>query len=315
MTPGSGIALLLPGQGAQTVGMGQDLAAADARIAELYERADQVLGTALSRICWEGPAERLTRTENAQPALLLHSYAVWISLPEAVRRGAIVGAGHSLGEFTAYLLAGAIGFEDAIRLVRRRGELMETAGERRPGTMAAVLGLDPEGVAAACASVRDGVVVPANFNSPGQIVISGDAGSVRQAGEAALAAGAKRVLALKVSGAFHSPLMSEARAGLEDALAGVEIGDPGFPIVANVTAAPVSTAGEARRLLVEQLTSPVRWVESLETMRSLGVTKWLELGSGRVLSGLLRRLERKADVSALDGPDSIREYAEATVDD
>ncbi|MFQ5746482.1 MAG: ACP S-malonyltransferase [Gemmatimonadota bacterium] len=315
MSDSSGIGVLLPGQGAQDVGMGRELATQDARIADLWRRADAVLGAPLSRVAWEGPAEELTRTENAQPALLVHSYTVWSALPETVRARVVVGAGHSLGEFTAYLLAGALDFDDAVRLVRRRGELMAEAGDRRPGTMAAVLGLEPAGVEASCAAASSGTAVAANFNAPGQIVISGDVAAVEEAGQAALAAGAKRVLPLNVSGAFHSPLMEEAKVELERALADVPVSDPGFPVVANATAKPVTTAAEARRLLVEQLTSPVRWVESLETMRASGIAEWLELGSGRVLSGLLKRLDRAASVAALDGPESIRTYAEAEPND
>jgi [acyl-carrier-protein] S-malonyltransferase len=207
-----------------------------------------------------------------------------------------IAAGHSLGEFSAYLASGALGFEDALRLVRRRGELMGRAGTVRPGTMAAIIGLGDEAVVEVCASIQTGTVVPANFNAPGQIVISGDVEAVGEACEKALAAGAKRALPLNVSGAFHSPLMMDAREGLALALEGVRVGDPSFPVVANASAEPVAEASRARELLVEQLTSPVRWVECVQTMSRLAPTLWLEVGPGRVLGGLMRRIDRGFDV-------------------
>ena len=299
------IALLMPGQGSQFVGMGRDLADAHPRAAEAFEHANDVLGVDLRRICWEGPDEELTRTENAQPAILLHSYAVWICLPEPVRQAVGIAAGHSLGEFSAYLAAGALDFEDALRLVRRRGELMGRAGTVRPGTMAALIGLDPDAVAEVCLNVSGGVVVPANYNAPGQIVISGDVEAVGAARERALEAGAKRAVPLNVSGAFHSPLMAEAREGLALALQGVQVRDPGFPVVANAAALPITDAARARDLLVEQLTSPVRWVECVETMGRSRPDLWLEVGPGKVLSGLMRRIDRDANVRAVGEPAEV----------
>lgn len=284
-------ALLLPGQGAQYVGMGSDLANEFGAVRELYERADELLGHPLSEICWNGPEDVLRRTENAQPAILLHSYAVWLALPEPVRQGIRVAAGHSLGEFTAYLCAGALSFDEALRIVRLRGELMAAAGRERPGAMSAVLGLDEAVVAARCAATP-GTVVPANFNAPGQIVISGDVEAVALAGESLQQEGARRVIPLNVSGAFHSPLMDGARAGLEEALAEATIVDPSFPVVANVSAEPVSDAGRARELLVSQLTGAVRWADGIESIRRLGAERFLEIGPGSVLLGLLRRIDR-----------------------
>lgn len=301
------IGLLFPGQGSQFVGMGRDLVEAFPEARATFEEADEALGTALSRLCWEGPESELTLTVNAQPAILVHSVAVW-RLIERRAPQVTLAAGHSLGEFSAYVAAGSLSFADAVRTVRRRGELMYRSGSERPGTMAAVLGLDDAVVDAVCtdASARgEGVVIAANFNAPGQVVVSGDVAAVRWAEAALKEAGAKRVLPLNVSGAFHSPLMEVAKAGLGEQLASVEVRDPRFPVVSNVTALPVSTAFDARRLLLEQLTSPVRWVASVEAMRSAGVEEFWEVGPGNVLTGLLRRIDRAAAGRALGTPQEI----------
>ena len=307
------LAVMMPGQGSQFVGMGRDLAVADARAMELFERADSVLGISLSRICWEGPVEELTRTENAQPAILLHSFIAWSLLPDEVRAAVTVGAGHSLGEFTAYVAAGSLDLDDALRLVRRRGELMARSGDERAGTMAAVIGLDPESVQSACAAVSvDGcVVVPANYNARGQIVISGDVAAVESAMSAASEVGARKVIPLTVSGAFHSPLMESARSGLAEAITEVELADPAFPVVANATGKEVHTASEARARLVEQLTSPVRWVESVETIAASAPDLWIEVGPGRVLSGLLKRIDRGQLSAAAGTPVELEQMVEA----
>lgn len=275
--------------------MGRDLARAFPEADRLYARAEEILDVPLRRICWEGPEDELTRTENAQPAILLHSYVAWRLLAEPVRASARVAAGHSLGEFTAYLVAGALSFADALRLVRRRGELMARSHE---GTMAAVLGLDDEQVEEVCEAV-EGVVVAANYNAPGQVVISGSVEAVERASERAGEAGARRVLALDVSGAFHSPLMEVAREGLAEALQEVELRDPGFPVVANVTAEPVTDGEQARELLVRQLTSPVRWADTVARMKGFGADRWLELGPGNVLAGLARRIDRSLEVRSV----------------
>jgi [acyl-carrier-protein] S-malonyltransferase len=292
---GERIGLLFPGQGSQAVGMGRDLAERWPEAREVWERADEALGFPLSKLCWEGPEEELTLTRNAQPALLAHSAAAW-----AVLRGAgievVCAAGHSLGEFSAYHAAGSLELGDALRTVRRRGELMFESGQQRPGTMAAVLGLDDDIVEGVCreASTDDSVVVAANFNAPGQVVVSGDVDAVERAGPMLVSAGAKKVQRLNVSGAFHSPLMAVAEAGLREQLDAVEFRDPAFPIVSNVTASPVSDAAEARLLLVEQLTSTVRWTASVRTMLQLGVTRLLEVGTGKVLTGMLKRIDPAA---------------------
>ena len=292
---GERIGLLFPGQGSQAVGMGKDLADAFPEARRVWEEADEALGFALSRLCWEGPEEELTLTRNAQPALLAHSAAAW-----AVVRSAdvdvVCAAGHSLGEFSAYHAAGSLGLADALRSVRRRGELMFEGGQARPGSMAAVLGLDDDVVEGVCreASAEGSVVVPANFNTPGQVVVSGDAAAVTRAASMLMDAGAKKVQPLNVSGAFHSPLMAVAEAGLQQQLDAVQFGDPAFPVVSNVTAHPVTRAEDARRLLVEQLTSAVRWSYSVRTMLELGVTRFLEVGTGKVLTGMLKRIDPAA---------------------
>ncbi|MFO7588895.1 MAG: ACP S-malonyltransferase [Gemmatimonadota bacterium] len=306
------IALMMPGQGSQFVGMGRELAEAASAARELYERADDVLDLPISRISWEGPDEELTRTENAQPAILLHSFAAWTVLSPEVRGAVLVGAGHSLGEFTAYLAAGALGFDDALRLVRRRGELMARSGDERPGTMAAILGMDPDPLRELCeaCSTRDSVVVPANYNAPGQIVVSGDVAAVERACEAAPGAGARKAIPLNVSGAFHSPLMETARDGLAAALAGVRVGDADFPVISNASARPVVVVADAREGLVRQLTSPVRWVESVSAMRERKPAAWLELGPGKVLCGLLKRIDRNQVGLAAGEPAEIERLLE-----
>jgi [acyl-carrier-protein] S-malonyltransferase len=306
------VGLLFPGQGSQFAGMGRALAQQYPAAKRVFEEADDALGFALTAVAWNGPDEALTATANAQPAILAHSIAVYAVVRD--RLGDVrMAAGHSLGEFTAWVAAGAIGFTDGVRTVRRRGELMQMSGVERPGTMAALLGLADEVVEelCRCASGGDGVCVPANYNAPGQLVISGDMVAVERAIELARAAGAKRAVRLNVSGAFHSPLMAVAEPGLEAHLAGVGFAAPAFPVVSNVTAAAVSDVAEARRLLVAQLTSPVRWTASMRTMLDAGVTHFYEVGPGNVLTGLLRRIEKTASAAALSGPADLPAAVEA----
>ncbi len=274
--------------------MAKDLAEAFPESRAALAAVEEAVGFALSKVMWEGPEELLTRTDHAQPAILAHSVAVWAVVRPALAGRVAAGAGHSLGEYSAYAAAGALQPAEAARLVRRRGELMWEAGAARPGTMAAVMGLDAERVAAVCreASGPDAVAVAANLNAPDQTVISGDPAAVGRASELLKDAGAKRVIPLNVSGAFHSPLMAPAAARFGEALAGAALARPAFPVVANASAGPVRESDEVRRLLAAQLTSPVRWVESVRCLASLageGAT-FVEIGPGNVLTGLARRI-------------------------
>ncbi len=301
---------MCPGQGAQRVGMGRDLAERFPAARETFEAIDDALGVALSRIMWEGPEHELVLTHNAQPAILAHSVAVWAVVGRKI--GAVgAAAGHSLGEYSAYVAAGTLEASAAAALVRRRGELMYAAGRERSGAMAAVLGLDTETVDRACneASGADGVAVAANLNAPDQTVISGDPAAVTRAGERCKALGAKRVLPLKVSGAFHSPLMAPAVDGLHDALIGVPFGDPAFPVIANASGEAVRTGVDAKRLLVDQLTSPVRWVTCMQTAARLAPgARYIEIGPGSVLSGLLKRIVPGAAAVSLGTADEVERF-------
>lgn len=302
---------MCPGQGAQKVGMGKDLAERFPAARAMFDRIDAALGVALSRLMWEGPEAELTLTHNAQPAILAHSAAVWAVVGERLGPTVRAAAGHSLGEYSAYLAVGAIAPEDAARLVRRRGELMHQAGTLRPGAMAAVLGLPTDQVEAACAeaSSDNEVAVAANLNAPDQTVLSGDPPAVARAGEACRSRGAKRVVPLKVSGAFHSPLMEPAVAGLSEALAAAAFAEPRVPVVANASAGPVRSAAEARRLLAEQLTAPVRWVECMRQAAAIaeGAT-FVEIGPGNVLCGLLKRIVPGAACLSLGTADEVDRF-------
>ena len=299
-------ALLFPGQGSQYVGMGRSLACAYPEAARVFEEADDVLGFSVSKLAWEGPEEHLVLTKNAQPAMLVHSTAVYRVIQG--RLGEVgLAAGHSLGEFSAYVAAGTFDFAAALHTVRLRGELMYAAGVERPGTMAAVIGLDDEAVISACERASDeaGICVPANFNAPGQVVISGDLAGVERAMEIATDLGAKRVVRLSVSGAFHSPLMAPAAVEFETWLKQQFFEDPVFPIIANATAKPVSTGDVARALLVRQLTTPVRWAASVLHMAESGVDRFLEIGPGSVLRGLNRRIAKPIACASLGEPDDL----------
>jgi [acyl-carrier-protein] S-malonyltransferase len=298
------IGVVFPGQGAQAVGMGADLAAARPTGRAVFDRASEVLEVDLARVCFEGPAEELNRTDIAQPALLVCSLAFLAVLEEegvvpADHAGYGCTAGLSLGEYTALVFAGSLDFEDAVRLVRRRGELMQEASDRVPSTMVATIGMDPDVVAGLCDRAReDGVLTVANLNAPGQVVVSGDVVACDRF-EALVAAedqGTTRRLA--VAGAFHSDRMAPAAEGLAAAVAEVEVRPPRVPFLSNVTADLVDDPAEIRRLLAAQLVSPVRWQASMERAVALGVTRLLEIGAGRVLAGLQRKIDRSVKVTS-----------------
>lgn len=307
---------LCPGQGAQKVGMGKDLAAAFPAARDTFQAIDDALGVGLSKIMFEGPEDELTATQNAQPAILAHSAAVFAALGTG-SGGGIGAAGHSLGEYSAYVTAGALEAPAAAKLVRRRGELMQKAGEERPGMMAAVLGLATAQVEAACRDVsqQGSVAVAANLNAPDQTVISGDPDAVARAGDACKARGAKRVVPLKVSGAFHSPLMAPAKNHLQLALEKAPFQDPAFPVIANATAEAVKDTGRARRLLADQLTAPVRWVECMQHAARLGgegaEVRFVEIGPGTVLAGLLKRIVPEANVVSLGTASEVATFMES----
>jgi len=288
-------AYLFPGQGSQSVGMGADLFESVPAARSIMDRANDVLGFSLTSIMFgsgsEGDADVLMQTQNTQPALFVHSMAVFEAMKAGHAAPQMV-AGHSLGEYSALCAAGAISFDDALQTVRLRGELMASAGQVRPGSMAALLGMEDADVEALCNEVSgtsEGVVQAANYNSPGQIVISGDVGAVAKAVELAPERGARRALLLPVSGAFHSPLMAFATQGLGEALAALTIVTPTCPIYLNVTGQASTDPEIIRQKLVEQLTAPVRWAQTLQAMLEGGATQFVEVGAGRVLSGLVKR--------------------------
>lgn len=304
--PGVKTGLLFPGQGSQHVGMGRSLAERFPEARTTFEEADDILGFGLSGLAWEGPEDDLTATENAQPALYVHSLAAFRVV--RARIGPVAAAaGHSLGELSAHAAAGTYTFADGLRAVRRRGELMARAGEEVPGTMAAVLGLAAADVDELCREAgREGhTLVAANLNARGQVVISGDVWGISWAAGAAKKKGARRIMPLKVSAAFHSPLMGPAAEQFGAALNGIRFNRPDFPVVSNVTACATEAPDRIRELLVRQLTAPVRWTECIDTLLSLGATRFAELGPGKVLTGLNRRNARGISTLALGTPEAI----------
>jgi [acyl-carrier-protein] S-malonyltransferase len=284
--------------------MGRALADAYPVAAATLAEADEILGLPLSRIMAEGPEDELTATKNAQPAILVHSVAV-LRVARDRLGPTFLAAGHSLGEFSAHVAAGTLTFQDALEAVRLRGELMYRAGQLRSGAMAAVLGLDGTVVRDICARVSEGICVPANFNSPGQVVVSGDVEGVAQGMVLASEAGARRTISLSVSGAFHSPLMEPAAEGLRAKLDAVDFREPDFGVVSNVTAEPVMSGPVARELLIEQLTSPVAWADSVARMVELGVDRFVEVGPGSVLCGLNKRNAKGLPCVALGEPGDL----------
>ena len=305
----SQLAFVFPGQGSQSVRMGRALADTSPAAASVFAAADRALETSISDLAWEGPAERLDLTENAQPALLATSIAILAALRQRwAERGLeapvpAFAAGHSMGQYSALVAAGALTIEDGVRLVRERGRLMQASGQGRDGAMAALIGLDddrlPELVAGASAH---GIFVVANRNAPGQVVVSGVRSAVEAGAELARSFGARRAIVLPVSVAAHSPLMAEAAEGMRTALGDVEFLDPEPPLLANADARPITTAAACRAELVEHLTTGVDWIRIIEQMVASGVTTFVEVGPGRVLTGLIKRISPDAEVIPADDP-------------
>lgn len=305
----SPFAFIFPGQGSQSVAMGRDLASSSPAAAAVWSVADAALGEPLSRLAWEGPSDRLDRTENAQPALLAASIAILEAMGERwaaaglERPSPAFAAGHSMGQYSAFVASGVLSLEDGIRLVRRRGELMQASGQGRDGAMAAIIGLDeaklPDLLSAAGAS---GTFVVANRNAPGQVVVSGERAAIEAGAEIAKELGAKRSIVLPVSVAAHSPLMVEAAEGMRETLASIEFRDPTTTLLANADGRPITTAEAARAELVEHLTAGVDWVEAVERMTTAGVTTFVEVGPGKVLTGLIKRIAPDAELVPADDP-------------
>jgi [acyl-carrier-protein] S-malonyltransferase len=296
-------AFVFPGQGSQYCGMGRDIYERFPEARALMDRADEILGFSITDIMFNGSEEELKQTRYTQLAIFLHSYANATLLG---REGVAMAAGHSLGEYTALCFAGAIGFEDAVRLVAKRGELMQNAGQEKPGTMAAIIGMDDAALdglleeAGVC-----GIVQAANFNSPGQIVLSGDVDAVRKAVELAPSKGARMAKELVVSGAFHSPLMKPAEKELAETLNTMTIRDAEIPVCMNVVATPVTSATEIRSNLIRQLTSSVLWSQSVQAMIESGVTEFVEVGPQKVLQGLIKRISKAVQTDGADTADQV----------
>jgi len=305
------VAFLFPGQGSQTVGMGKGFAEKDRDVADIFRTADEVLGFPLSDLIFAGPQETLTETVNAQPAILTASFAFFAKVKEAGLKADYV-AGHSLGEYTALVAAGALSFPDAVKIVRERGRLMEEAVPSGQGTMAAILGMDREKLekVVKAASTPEEPIELANINCPGQIVISGKTPAVKKAAERAKAEGAKRAVFLEVSGPFHSSLMKPAAEKFAGFLAGFPLRDAEIPVIANVTAKPVRDGEQIRKSLIEQLYSPVLWEDSIRTLIGLGVDTFVEIGPGKVLTGLVKKIDRSAKAVSIHDEESFRTVLE-----
>ncbi len=288
-------AYVFPGQGAQFSGMGQDLYNSSEEAKALFEKANEILGFKITQIMFAGTAEQLKETKVTQPAIFLHSVILAKSLGDSFKPD--MAAGHSLGEFSALVSCGAMSFEDGLKLVAKRANAMQKACEAEPSTMAAVLGMEDAEVERICATV-DGVVVPANYNCPGQLVISGSIEAVEKACEALKEAGAKRALVLPVGGAFHSPLMEPARAELEAAIKNTEINEPICPVYQNVVAKGVSTPSEIKENLIAQLTGAVKWTQIMNQMIADGANHFTEVGPGKVLQGLVKKVDRQMETES-----------------
>lgn len=302
------VAFMFPGQGSQSVGMGQDLFDQHEEVRKLYQTANNVLHKDLIQLMFQGPTETLTETENAQPALLLNSIAAF-TLLQAENVQSVMAIGHSLGEYSALVAAGALTLEEALPLVATRGRLMEEAFPKGKGTMAAVLGMTEEAIKETLTEIsKDEVVDIANLNCPGQIVISGSRTGIEQAEVLLKAAGARRVLPLNVSGPFHSRLMKPANEEFANSLNQVTINDATIPVYANVTGGPVTEKDEVKRLLIEQLYSPVRFEESIRKMMDAGIDAFVEVGTGNVLCGLVKKIDRKMTTFAVQDEKSLEKF-------
>lgn len=301
----SKVAWIFPGQGSQSVGMGRDLYEKYPEARAVFDAADDALGEPLSKLIFEGPEETLKLTANTQPAILTVSVAVAEVLKKRGLKPDFV-AGHSLGEYSALVVAGALPLKDAVRAVRARGTFMQEAVPAGVGAMAAVLKLDPEKVRAVCEEAAQGqVCAPANYNSPDQIVIAGDAEAVQRAEEKLKAAGARKVVRLPVSAPFHCSLMAPVQPRLREVLEKIELGALEVPVVTNVEAAPNSDSARVVPLLVEQVTAPVRWIECVQSMQAAGVTRMIEVGPGKVLAGLVRQIDRAIEVATTESADAV----------
>lgn len=295
-------AWLFPGQGAQAPGMGRELADAYPECRALFDRASAVLGCDLARLCFEGPEEELTRSDRAQPAIFTVSAAALFVYLDRVPGATAPSAGLSSGEWAALYAAGVIGFEDTVRVLAARGRLMQEACEARPGAMVSIIGLDRPALEAVCE--RTGAWM-ANLNSPEQTVLSAPREALGSVAQAAQEAGARRVIPLNVAGAFHSPLMAPAAQGLAEVLAGVDLQPPRQPVYSNVTGRPHVDPAEIRKLMVEQVTGSVRWLDTVEHLRASGTDTYIEFGPGRVLTGLVKRIDRKASLHTINDPGGL----------
>jgi [acyl-carrier-protein] S-malonyltransferase len=304
------IALVFPGQGSQFVGMGKDLYESFLECKAVFNKADEILNYKLSEICFYGPEEKLKQTENTQPALFIHSMAVFRLLKDIKVSAA---AGHSLGEYSALAASGVMSFGEALKVVKRRGELMQESGIKNPGTMAAVVGLSFEKLVELCNEAEsEGIVQPANFNSPGQVVVSGSVEGVRKVVELAKSNGAKLAKQLVVSGAFHSPLMNYSYENLADAFTEVQMSEFSFPVYSNVTAEKFDSLQEVKRLLIEQIISPVQWEKIVMNMIRDGIKTFIEVGSGKVLSGLIKRINPSVETFSLGTKEEIDKFLSDT---
>lgn len=302
-------ALLFPGQGSQYVGMGKDYYMNNNFAKEKYKLADEILGYSISDICFNGPMEKLTETRYTQPALFLHSAIIYDLIKDKIEVSAV--AGHSVGEYAAYYASGIFSFEEGLKLVAKRGELMFHSGEIEPGTMFAVIGLAENEVQEVCEQIssdNQGVVVPANYNSPGQIVVSGSRDILRANANKFKEAGAKIVKELVVSGAFHSPLMQTSADELADFISSIHFNDAKYPIFVNISANYVQDGNELKECLIKQLTSPVLWMQTLQNMQNYGIDNYIEIGPGNVLQGLAKRTLSDVHISGIDTFENYKNF-------